>query len=130
MKKGLRLVDTNPVAPGNVWTHALMKKGLRLRPLLGFRIRGHVWTHALMKKGLRPSEGLYKVSSLRLDPRPDEEGIKTNLPIKAYFHLAVWTHALMKKGLRREGPQDLAGCNVWTHALMKKGLRPRTERAC
>ena len=62
---------------------------------------------------------------IRLDPRPDEEGIKTAVggePLPALRRLDPRPD---EEGIKTAvGGEPLPALRVWTHALMKKGLRP------
>ena len=60
-----------------------------------------VWTHALMKKGLRPELFRQWCRRWGLDPRPDEEGIKT-------FDVAQ-----LLDGFRLDPRPDEEGIKTW-----------------
>ena len=81
------------------------------------------WPPEARQSNLQVTEVKEEISLSGLDPRPDEEGIKTGFQRPPYVGGQVWTHALMKKGLRLVTNLPSNSCWVWTHALMKKGLR-------
>ena len=54
----------------------------------------------LKKKGLRPPHAIYLYVRLQWEPRPEEEGIKTNERIHVRADLNSGNLDLKKKGLR------------------------------